>query len=260
MLKAALPSFLMLMASSNALAQGFASDLALYEWMMGYYADPQPARVPAAVHYFASSELSNTPKQREPLMAFFGAVFDESEEAQRKALEASLETGNRRMQWVVATALWLGQDEDAPEAMEDLKARTKDDWIPQLITELEAQPNPIGRDQALSQPGQIDLLWARFFATGSIEPVRRIAEQVRWIEGNDIPGALGKAARWSLAVNARQHTRVLEFVRQLAAEEDHEIGRATLEEIVHETETALRGETGDGDAKPDSGQDGSSEG
>lgn len=238
--------------------QGFAGDREFYEWMMGYYANPEPGRIVPAIQHFVSSELSNVQAQRDPMLAFFGGVFDESEEAQREATEAFLTSGNRRGQWVVAMALWLGEDEEADEELRDLAARSDDDWIPQLAAQLESTLSPIDADQAISSPGQIDLLWARFFATGGREPVRRIAEVVRWTDGEDRVAALAQTARWSLLANAKQHTRVLEILRALAGDETHVRGREELESIVREAEAALdaAGEEGAAPEAPDGGEGG----
>jgi len=66
--------------------------------------------------------------------------------------------------------------------------------------------NPQGVD-----PGTLDDSWASFFATGDAKYVREIIEVLAWSElRGDVDRLLtGGAARWSLASNAYQHSRVL---------------------------------------------------
>lgn len=65
-------------------------------------------------------------------------------------------------------------------------------------------------------PGTLDDSWASFFATGDARYVREIIEVLPWVEvRGDVNRLLtGGAAKWSLASNAYQHSRVLAILEQ----------------------------------------------
>jgi len=65
-------------------------------------------------------------------------------------------------------------------------------------------------------PGTLDDSWASFSATGDAKYVREVIDVLPWVEvRGDVNRLLtGGAAKWSLASNAYQHTRVLTILEQ----------------------------------------------
>ena len=91
---------------------------------------------------------------------------------------------------------------------------------------------PSNRDQPAT-PEDLDDNWAAFFATGDERYVRAIIELLPWSEEKDdlMRLATGGAARWSLASNAYQHSRVLAICEESAGTSEG-ARRRILDEIV----------------------------
>jgi hypothetical protein len=72
------------------------------------------------------------------------------------------------------------------------------------------------REGAGPDPGTLDDSWASFFATGDGKYVREVVDVLPWVQvRGDVNRLLtGGAAKWSLASNAYQHTRVLTILEQ----------------------------------------------
>lgn len=89
-------------------------------------------------------------------------------------------------------------------------------------------------------PAPIDTLWGYYFATGSLEPVYRIVEALKWSNDKSDVNRLtiGSVAKWTLANNASRDKELLDFLRQQQHMTNHpEKTRLALREIVEAAET-----------------------
>lgn len=90
-----------------------------------------------------------------------------------------------------------------------------------------------------TDPGQLDMLWTQFFATGDIVPVRKIATALTAEErASPFEVAVTGAARWSLESNCVQHPLVHAYCDDLARHDSElpDAIRAQLAEIVRAAE------------------------
>lgn len=98
--------------------------------------------------------------------------------------------------------------------------------------------DPLARNP--EHPGDLDMLWATFMATGAELPVERIIEVLGLPD--PVQGApdsvrillLKGAARWSLSANIRQHRRVAEIAEARRTQASGQL-RQALDEILAET-------------------------
>lgn len=89
-------------------------------------------------------------------------------------------------------------------------------------------------------PAPIDTLWGYYFASGSLEPVYRIVEALRWSgDKSDVDRlTIGSVAKWTLANNASRDKELLDFLRQQQHMANHpDKTRLALREIVEAAET-----------------------
>lgn len=89
-------------------------------------------------------------------------------------------------------------------------------------------------------PAPIDTLWGYYFATGSLEPVYRIVEALKWSgDKSDVSRlTIGSVAKWTLANNASRDKELLDFLRQQQRMSNHpEKVRTALNEIVEAAQT-----------------------
>lgn len=89
-------------------------------------------------------------------------------------------------------------------------------------------------------PAPIDTLWGYYFATGSLEPVYRVVEALRWSgDKSDINRlTIGSVAKWTLANNASRDKELLDFLRQQQHMANHpDQVRVALQEIVQAAQT-----------------------
>ncbi|MFM2421959.1 MAG: hypothetical protein RL291_489 [Pseudomonadota bacterium] len=85
----------------------------------------------------------------------------------------------------------------------------------------------------------IDVLWGRYYATGSYEPILRIVSVLDWsADGNNVERlTIGSMAKFTLAQNAARDTDLLRLLKQAR---DHEVPKTKkiLVEIIEAAELA----------------------
>jgi hypothetical protein len=89
-------------------------------------------------------------------------------------------------------------------------------------------------------PAMLDTFWGYYFATGSLQPLRDIADLVGWsAEGNDLARlTIGSSAKYSLAANASRDALLLAAVREVrTGVTDAELG-AQLDEAIFAAEVS----------------------
>lgn len=91
----------------------------------------------------------------------------------------------------------------------------------------------------VEQPGELDMLWSEFYASGEIEPISKLARAMELAKDGDTDAKrlIGRAAIWSLGSNCRQSALVRSYCAYLA-EEDQSLSdfvRAGLREMVEKS-------------------------
>lgn len=188
-------------------ALGFKSADEVVQWTNAYYQKPQPERIPGAVAaLIADPRLSNSGTRLEPLAHFFATALQS-----RRALIANV-------------GALPNQTSQAAKRFVSLVATDANKYAP----------------ASANDPGDLDLIWAEYFATGDEARLRRIAGVLDYTASrinlssafwkyksiNDPARALATlkaTAMWSLSGNAKQHPAVKSFLqRQRASAKDAE--------------------------------------
>lgn len=209
----------------------FDSTDSLGSWLTYYYLDPEPSRVPEALVYYSDSELHemNSPGFRFVFAQFFAAAIREHPGIQRQLVD-SLAAGSQAAKLMGARALYLVDTDGARQLLVRAKDLWQNDTVNSEIERLVAEPPPDLLNGEITSPPMIDMLWARFYASGHAQPVEKIAKHV----GDAISmGTVGGYARWTLISNIRQHDRVREIVEHLI-ETAGETHKGYLEEVLKE--------------------------
>lgn len=194
------------------------------EWIIHYYADPDPAELWPALRIMAGDETArNSPNS----IVFFVSALKSSKTAAEEMMRklAGEESWVRRY---TAAALKL-----AGYPMESVvQALPREDQA--FINSLH-QPDAFDMTPGLDIGARQDMLWGMFFATGDIRPVRTIASELAWnndyrklkqtIDAGGKPDmddstfrAVGYgAAGWSLGALSRQAPLVSDYIEAIRA-------------------------------------------
>lgn len=204
------------------------------EWMAHYYEHPDPGKLPAWVKDAATAGAFDKPTARFPLMIFISRLIQDNPERGLpwcRELSALPAAHKAYLGWAFRNAGSPVQEEcigkilglDEADRQKVLGARLHD---------------PLARNP--EHPGDLDMLWATFMATGAELPVERIIEVLGLPD--PVQGApdsvrillLKGAARWSLSANIRQHRRAAEIAEARRTQASGQL-RQTLDEILAET-------------------------
>lgn len=207
--------------SSAALANGGSPwTVEMQQWMTYYYLNPQPQH--AVAYLKPLNEALQAAKgrtladevSRGGLRSFYANIFAQSDATVRE-LEAALATQ---------------PEEIRAFALEALRRCGTSECLRVAGATATAPDSGVGTEQ-------LDDAWASFMATGEERYVQAVASALPLLQVRGDPSRLvtGGAAKWSLASNAYQHSRVLDVCRRLAetAEPD---AAAILREIVASAE------------------------
>jgi hypothetical protein len=87
-------------------------------------------------------------------------------------------------------------------------------------------------------PGPLDILWGKYFATGSYEPVLRMVSILAWAKDvNNVDRlTVGNMTKLTLATNASRDKELLDMLKSAMAYETKET-RAVLQEVIDAAET-----------------------
>jgi len=175
-----------------------------------YYSDPRPALVGPAAWEACESGLLLNDNTTAPMVGFLAGAFMSENGPLYNWPEAELES-RPDCRERVAYARSLASDFEAVFA--------------------ETDPTP----------GQNDLLWGLYFATGNRQFLERLADNLRFVaEREDLMRFMtGATAKWSLASNAGQHERVRLHLEELQAEAEGERAEALSEVLTIDPESVM---------------------
>ncbi len=232
-------TLLWLFATIHLFAQNFSSSDAVTEWMMSYYHNPQPNFVSAALETLEMEKvLSKKPNTQAPFAGFLSIIFRKSpQQAQVWLKQSDSYAGElKRTIWL---GLWLSDTDFSKRYLsEKLKGATGTNLeYLQILT----KNNPFNlREIKPNDPGQLDMLWGAFSASGDPLYVKRIISVLPLLDQHNDPiqFAMAASAKWSLKSNAALHPLVLQTCKEtlsvsLSTTTDH------LAEIISEAEGTL---------------------
>jgi len=197
--------------------------------IMHYYQKPEPEKVPDMLHKAAKMGLLDRDDTKYIFATYLGELMRRNPD-KVDAWVASMSDFTESQKRLLMAALWQA---NLPQATEQLKKMastlTGDDkkFFDQLLekpaTPLETKP--------ITAPGQLDLLWACFFASGDTKYVSRIVDALAMENESGTQNILiGSAAKFSLTANAKEHETVMRFLKQ--AEEARPKESRKLREII----------------------------
>jgi len=173
------------------------------QWMTYYYVYKDAAKMPDFLQWMQNSQILEENESAEaPLAAFLSVIF--AENPQRIASSAHDVEYTGRAREAVEYAPWLSGN-----------GETIARFFGKTPSYAESSPEPLS---ALipNNPGDLDLMWAAFFASGNILYLGKIVDVLD--DGVPLTGnktrdlATRAAAKWSLGSNMLQHERVNRFV------------------------------------------------
>jgi hypothetical protein len=214
----------------------FPSSESILRWINGYRVKPEPVRLPAAVKAmselglfkdldtagvyvgFMAGVLEANPKQAEDLVARMFPMPPEDQVAIVRAIAYS------------NLADWKGLMTTFAERMPARRV-----LIDRFVTGKQATLGQLAMDAG---PGPLDILWGKYFATGSYEPILRMVSILNWSKDvNNVDRlTVGNMAKLTLATNASRDKELLDMLKGAMAHEGKET-RAVLQEVIDAAET-----------------------
>jgi hypothetical protein len=197
-------------------------------WLQQYHSTPDPAELLPGLRIVASDEKARFMPN---IMVFFVAALKASPSAANDLLQM-LPTEGRSVRVYSIPLL-----SEAGYATGPLLGAFKEDERT-VITSFHL-PDPFDLKPDRTLPNRMDMLWAVFFATGRIEPVRTVASMLAWRTDYDkfvqmqkssqkpteltdsiMRGVVYTAAGWSLNALSRNDGLVADYVDALKASSD----------------------------------------
>lgn len=231
-----------------------------------YREQPQPARVPGLVKELAAAGALQEPEAAGLYLGFVAGVLN-ANSARAAELVAEMSGIPGADQWLVIKAIaysglpeWRSLMADSrrhfPSRAAMIEAYLEGN-LPGLDEyRMEQDKPPLLRRAARAMtfrkppaelllepsPALLDTFWGFYFATGSTEPLARIAELPRWsTDGNHLANlSIGSAAKYSMAINASRDQVLLGHVKAVRASADPKIA-PILDEVIFAAETSETG-------------------
>ncbi len=183
----------------------------LGNWMAHYYEQPEPNRLATWIADISAAGGLDKASARAPLAMFMSEVARQYPDKVGAWCDALVELPAQHLgvvAWSFRNAGVVAYERCTRPLAAEFRARLSG-----------AKPySPL--NQPATRPGDLDMLWAVFSATGDDRPVNMIVDVLaRPLPERTAPGSveallMNGAAKWSLAANARQHRRVAEILRQ----------------------------------------------
>jgi hypothetical protein len=197
-------------------------------WLQHYHAAPDPAQLLPGLRIIASDEKARFMPN---IMVFFEEALKASPAAANDLLR-TLPNEDRPAQIYSIPLLSAAGYSTGP-----LLSGLKEDE--RTVIGSVHLPDPFDLKPDRTLPNRMDMLWASFFATGRIEPVREVASMLAWradyekfveiqksgqepaeVTGSIIRGVVYTAAGWSLNALSRNDGVVADFIDALKASPD----------------------------------------
>jgi hypothetical protein len=192
--------------------------------MTFYYLFPEPSFTVKAIHRFEKLGMLDRLGAAPPICAFFSRIFAQNPNSLPSWVKALSDLQPQNKNGLMAIGLrWTGQPKAMAMAAEIEKNGSFEETA---IEKTGIEPNSIHLDPsnlatfAVASPAHLDLLWACFMATGDRRYVEKVISVVPWSRRAEKGLAvviIGGAAQWSLIANAKQHKRVLQICKEVAA-------------------------------------------
>ncbi|MGF1531081.1 MAG: hypothetical protein ACFCU4_06945 [Puniceicoccaceae bacterium] len=196
------------------------------DWVMSYYLNPTPEEFIEQVESLKEKGIFENENALWPLISFLSQLMASNPGRVKDWLAHSDTLGDSTSE-AIRLAAWYSKTDDAKEYFEE-----KD-----LNNYLENKAPDI-LEMEVNNPTVLDMLWGYFFATGKIEPLKRISKALelsRYTDSVDTYkdsekteedkknlylGVTFQSAMWSIESNCRNHSMVLDHFRTIFHDSD----------------------------------------
>ena len=222
-------------ASGMPVTRKFKSAEQVIGWINNYQDNPDPELVPDAIRTLDKYRIFEDLDQAGLYIGFLAGVLGDNQILARHLI-TRLFPMNPKSQAVIITAIAYSGLPEWRLLLTDFAERMPQRTV--LIDKFLFGSNKPLQDAPLDQsPDMIDALWGFYIATGSLQPVGKILQALRWTTDTDNTDhfALGHMAKWSLVANAERDRPLLRFYRTQLAGQPEEIAKP-LKEVIHSAE------------------------
>ena len=220
---------------ATAKPDAFAAPESILRWINGYRTKPEPKRVPAAVRAMAQLGVFREPETSGIYLGFISGVLGANPSNAEPLIDAMFPMPPEDQPAIIKAIAYSGLP-DWKELLRKTAERmpARGVLIDRYLTEKLPALDALALD---SGPAPLDVLWGRYFATGSYDPVLRIVSVLRWAkEGNNVERlTIGSMAKWTLATNASRDMDLLRLLKGGVAHEPKDTA-AILREVIEAAE------------------------
>jgi hypothetical protein len=208
----------------------------LLRWINGYRTRPQPDKVPHLVKTASAMGIFRDMETAGVYVGFMAGVI-EANPKKAEALIAKMFPMPPEDQVAIVRAIAHSGHPQWRELLgkfsERMPARSVliDRFVTGKLPTLAEMPLDVGA-------GPLDMLWGKYFATGSYDPVLRMVSILEWArDGNNMDRlTVGNMAKLTLATNASRDQALLKMLKTSMQYETKET-RAVLTEVIDAAET-----------------------
>lgn len=210
------------------------------DWIMNYYKNPKPDNLYTAFEYGLTNKEIEMSGSRNLIMHFFSSIFRDNLEIQKEFYEKLEGVENQNLRYGFVFSLWYANTEKSFETIRlyrNLKVNKKD--IENIDSLLKTKPKDLF-NEPITNPSELDMLWANFFATGKEKSILKIIKVLENIDSENYnEKILASAARWSLRNNAYIHKEIYNIVSNKAKKENQAL-KNELNSILKEVDEKLK--------------------
>jgi hypothetical protein len=208
----------------------------MLRWMNGYRTQPKPDKVPALVKTASAMGIFRDMETAGVYVGFMAGVI-EANPKKAEALIAKMFPMPPEDQVAIVRAIAHSGHPEWKELLSKFSERMParavviDRFVSGKLPTLAQMPLDVGA-------GPLDMLWGKYFATGSYDPVLRMVSILEWArDGNNVDRlTVGNMTKLTLATNASRDPALLGMLKTSMQYETKET-QAVLREVIDAAET-----------------------
>ncbi len=214
----------------------FTSPELILRWINGYRTHPKPDKVPELVRAASAIGLFRDMETAGVYVGFMAGVI-EANPKRAEALIAKMFPMPPEDQVAIVRAIAHSGHPEWKDLLRKFAERmpARKVLIDRFVTGKQPTLNQLALDNGAAP---LDMLWGKYFATGSYEPVLRMVSILEWSkDGNNVERlTVGSMTKLTLATNASRDKALLDMLKSAMR---HETGttRAVLREVIDAAET-----------------------
>ncbi len=231
-----LPAFALAKPAKDKAPKPFQSTEELLKWINGYRKDPDPKRVPQAVHAMSAFGVTRDIDQAGVYIGFIAGVLGANPGTAKDLISNMFPLPPEDQVLVIKAIAYSGLPrwrDTMTKFVERMPARRV------LIDKYVFGNKPTLTELSIKDDSSvIDLNWGYYFATGWEAPVRRIVSSLELSLDKDKVEYLtiGAMAKWTLAQNASRNDDLLAMLKKISSDVDPKL-KKPLDEVIEASET-----------------------